>query len=101
MGPALWTQSSRREDGNLLPSIDHDGVTADRPVEGARRDQPAPAQTAATVPTGGQLYTAGAVIYRLKRPDPSPAWFGFHEAFHALTIAAFTAHYTAIFLAAT
>ncbi|WTI44535.1 hemolysin III family protein [Streptomyces longwoodensis] len=50
---------------------------------------------------GGLLYTAGAVVYGLRRPDPSPAWFGFHEVFHALTIAAFTAHYTAILLAAT
>ncbi len=50
---------------------------------------------------GGLLYTAGAVVYGLKRPDPSPAWFGFHEVFHALTIAAFTAQYTAILLAAT
>lgn len=50
---------------------------------------------------GGLLYTAGAVVYGLKRPDPSPAWFGFHEVFHALTIAAFVAHYTAILLAAT
>jgi hemolysin III len=50
---------------------------------------------------GGLLYTAGAVVYGLKRPDPSPAWFGFHEVFHALTIAAFAAHYTAILLAAT
>ncbi|WP_406159018.1 hemolysin III family protein [Streptomyces canus] len=48
---------------------------------------------------GGLLYTAGAVVYGLKRPDPSPAWFGFHEVFHALTIAAFIAHYTAILLA--
>ena len=50
---------------------------------------------------GGLLYTAGAVVYGLKRPDPSPRWFGFHEVFHALTITAFTAHYTAILLAAT
>ncbi|MGW2354177.1 PAQR family membrane homeostasis protein TrhA [Actinacidiphila glaucinigra] len=50
---------------------------------------------------GGLLYTTGAVVYGLKRPDPSPAWFGFHEVFHAFTIAAFTAHYTAIVLAVT
>ncbi|MFJ8073857.1 hemolysin III family protein [Streptomyces sp. NPDC096176] len=48
---------------------------------------------------GGLLYSAGAVVYALKRPDPSPRWFGFHEVFHALTVAAFTAHYIAIFLA--
>ena len=49
---------------------------------------------------GGLLYTAGAVVYALKRPDPWPHWFGFHEVFHTLTITAFTAHYTAILLAA-
>jgi hemolysin III len=53
------------------------------------------------VTAGGLLYTAGAVVYGLKRPDPWPHWFGFHEVFHALTISAFTAHYTGILLAAT
>jgi hemolysin III len=48
---------------------------------------------------GGLLYTAGAVVYALRRPDPSPAWFGFHEVFHCLTIAAFTSHYLGISLA--
>jgi hemolysin III len=47
---------------------------------------------------GGVSYTAGAVVYGLKRPDPSPAWFGFHEIFHTMTIAAFAAHYTALWL---
>ncbi|WP_327361398.1 PAQR family membrane homeostasis protein TrhA [Streptomyces sp. NBC_01296] len=50
--------------------------------------------------TGGLLYSAGAVVYALQRPDPSPRWFGYHEVFHALTVAAFTAHYIAISLAA-
>ncbi|MEU1420082.1 hemolysin III family protein [Kitasatospora sp. NPDC005751] len=50
---------------------------------------------------GGLLYTAGGIVYGLKRPDPSPLWFGFHEVFHTLTIAAFGAHYTAVLLAAT
>ncbi|MGX1855456.1 PAQR family membrane homeostasis protein TrhA [Streptomyces sp. NPDC055299] len=53
----------------------------------------------ALIVAGGLLYSAGAVVYALQRPDPSPRWFGFHEVFHALTVAAFTAHYTAIFLA--
>ncbi|MFF7643377.1 hemolysin III family protein [Streptomyces canus] len=48
---------------------------------------------------GGLLYSAGAVVYALQRPDPSPRWFGFHEVFHALTVAAFAAHYIAISLA--
>ncbi|WP_329493835.1 PAQR family membrane homeostasis protein TrhA [Kitasatospora herbaricolor] len=55
----------------------------------------------ALVIAGGLLYTAGGVVYGFKRPDPSPYWFGFHEVFHTLTVAAFTTHYTAVLLAAT
>jgi hemolysin III len=47
---------------------------------------------------GGVLYTAGAIVYGTKRPNPSPRWFGFHEVFHVLTVAAFTAHYVAVSL---
>ncbi|QJT06968.1 hemolysin III family protein [Streptomyces asoensis] len=52
------------------------------------------------VVTGGLLYSAGAVVYAVRRPDPSPRWFGFHEVFHTLTVAAFASHYIAISLAA-
>jgi hemolysin III len=45
---------------------------------------------------GGVCYTLGAVVYGRKRPNPSPAWFGFHEIFHAATIAGFVCHYIAI-----
>lgn len=45
---------------------------------------------------GGLLYTAGAVVYALRWPDPHPAWFGFHEVFHSFTIAAWTCQYIAI-----
>ena len=48
---------------------------------------------------GGVLYTLGAVVYGIKRPNPSPRWFGFHEIFHALTILAFVAHYIAASIA--
>jgi hemolysin III len=37
---------------------------------------------------GGVLYTLGAVVYALRRPDPVPMVFGYHEVFHALVIAA-------------
>ena len=37
---------------------------------------------------GGVLYTIGAVIYALRRPDPNPEIFGYHEVFHAFVIAA-------------
>jgi hemolysin III len=42
---------------------------------------------------GGALYSLGGLVYGLRRPDPSPRWFGFHEVFHSFTIAAFIAHY--------
>lgn len=47
---------------------------------------------------GGAFYSGGAVVYALRRPDPSPSWFGFHEVFHACTLAAFACHYVAISL---
>lgn len=47
---------------------------------------------------GGVLYSIGAVIYGMKRPDLVPGTFGFHELFHALTVAAFTCHYAAIWI---
>jgi hemolysin III len=47
---------------------------------------------------GGALYSAGGVIYALRRPDPSPRWFGFHEVFHACTLAAYVAQYVAVSL---
>ncbi len=50
---------------------------------------------------GGIAYTAGAVIYGTKKPNPSPRWFGFHEIFHLCTVAGFACHTVAIFLAAT
>jgi hemolysin III len=40
------------------------------------------------VAAGGVLYTLGALVYALRRPDPAPAIFGYHEIFHALVIAA-------------
>jgi hemolysin III len=48
---------------------------------------------------GGLLYTLGGVVYGLKRPNPSPTWFGFHEVFHTLTILAFVTHYVGISIA--
>jgi hemolysin III len=45
---------------------------------------------------GGLVYTAGAVVYARRRPDPAPAVFGYHELFHALTIVAVVCQYVAI-----
>lgn len=47
---------------------------------------------------GGALYSLGALVYGLKRPNPSPRLFGFHEVFHSLTVVAFVVHYVAVSL---
>jgi hemolysin III len=45
---------------------------------------------------GGLLYTAGAVVYAIQRPNPSPAIFGYHEVFHAFVLAAAVVHFSVI-----
>ncbi|MFB9742017.1 hemolysin III family protein [Pseudonocardia sulfidoxydans] len=50
------------------------------------------------VVAGGALYTAGAVFYATKWPNPWPATFGYHEFFHAATVLAAACHYIAIWL---
>lgn len=47
---------------------------------------------------GGLLYSAGAIVYATKKPNPSPRWFGFHEVFHAFTVAAFVTHVVGVSL---
>ena len=50
----------------------------------------------ALVVAGGLLYTAGALVYALKRPDPVPTVFGYHEVFHALVIVAAALQYAVV-----
>ena len=45
---------------------------------------------------GGIVYTVGALVYALKRPDPWPRVFGYHEVFHALTVVGALLHFAAI-----
>jgi hemolysin III len=47
---------------------------------------------------GGVLYSIGAVVYVLRRPDPLPATFGYHEVFHAFVIAAVVLQYGGVAL---
>ncbi|MGJ9413021.1 hemolysin III family protein [Aeromicrobium sp. CF4.19] len=49
---------------------------------------------------GGGLYTLGALAYGFKWPNPWPRWYGFHEIFHTMTIAAFIVHYIGVSLLA-
>lgn len=45
---------------------------------------------------GGIAYTAGALVYAFRRPDPAPRIFGYHEVFHACTLVAVACQYVAI-----
>ena len=58
------------------------------------------ATTAILVIAGGLAYTVGAIVYGMKKPNPFPGRFGFHEIFHVCTVIAFLCHFTAILLVA-
>jgi hemolysin III len=51
------------------------------------------------IAAGGVIYTLGALVYGMKRPNPWPGVFGFHEVFHACTLLAALCHYVAVWLA--
>lgn len=48
---------------------------------------------------GGIAYTVGAIVYALKKPNPWPLWFGFHEIFHTCTVIGWSTHCVAAYLA--
>jgi hemolysin III len=52
----------------------------------------------ALIIAGGLLYTVGAIVFAVKRPDPNPAVFGYHEIWHAFTAGAGLCHYSAVLL---
>jgi hemolysin III len=56
--------------------------------------------TLVLVIVGGALYSLGGVIYGIKRPNPSPRWFGFHEVFHSFTLGGWIVHYVAVSIVA-
>ena len=45
---------------------------------------------------GGIAYTVGAIVYAVRKPNPYPRVFGYHEVFHALTIIGASLHFAAI-----
>lgn len=45
---------------------------------------------------GGLLYSIGAAVYAMKRPDPFPRVFGFHEVFHVFVIGGSVVHFALI-----
>jgi hemolysin III len=57
------------------------------------------AGTVVLIIAGGLAYSVGGLVYALKRPDPAPATFGYHEIFHTCTLIGFACHYAAVVLA--
>jgi hemolysin III len=55
-----------------------------------------PAEGMAWVLAGGLTYSAGALVYGLKRPNPLPGVFGFHEVWHLFVVAGSACHYWAV-----
>ena len=47
---------------------------------------------------GGACYILGAIVYALRKPDPWPRVFGFHEIFHCGTVAGYACHMVAIYM---
>ena len=47
---------------------------------------------------GGAAYIAGAVCFALRKPNPVPGWFEFHEVFHLGTVIGYACHVVAIYL---
>lgn len=45
---------------------------------------------------GGLLYTVGAIVFAMRRPDPAPAVFGYHEIWHAFMVAAAACHFAMV-----
>jgi hemolysin III len=54
--------------------------------------------TAVLLLVGAGLYTLGALAYATTWPNPSPRWFGFHEVFHVLVVAAAATQFVAVSL---
>ena len=55
-----------------------------------------PAGGMAWVLAGGLTYSAGALVYGLKRPNPIPGAFGFHELWHLFVVAGSACHFWAV-----
>jgi len=60
-----------------------------------------PALALALSIVGGLLYTAGAIVFATKRPDPAPTVFGYHEIWHAFIVAAAVCHFSMVLLLVT
>jgi hemolysin III len=87
----LWPQAPRAVATLLYLALGWLGITHWAEV----REALAPGSIIFLI-AGGVLYTAGAIVYARRRPDPRPTVFGYHEVFHALVIAASICHFAVV-----
>jgi len=89
----LWTTSPKWVSATIYVVVGWIGAVAFPQIVGT-----AGVVAGLLIATGGILYTVGAVVYATQRPDPNPTYFGYHEVFHLLVIAAAASHFAAIAL---
>jgi hemolysin III len=89
----LWTTSPKWVSAGIYVAVGWIGAVAFPQIVGT-----AGIYAGLLIATGGILYTVGAVVYATQRPDPNPTYFGYHEVFHLLVIAAAASHFAAVAL---
>ncbi len=87
----IWTTSPKWVSALIYVAVGWIGVVAFPHIIGS-----AGIWAGLLVAAGGLLYTMGAVVYAIQRPDPNPALFGYHEIFHLFVIGAAGLHFAAI-----
>jgi hemolysin III len=87
----LWPHAPRVIPAALAVALGWLVVAVLPPLHAAVGDVPM-----ALLVAGGIAYSAGAVVYAVKRPDPAPRVFGYHEVFHALVVVAALCHYAVV-----
>ena len=87
----LWEQAPKRLTAGAYVALGWFSIIAVPQIT-----ERAGAGALALLAVGGLAYTAGAVVYARRRPDPRPATFGYHEIFHVLVVVAAAAHFTAV-----
>src|SRR5690242_19331675 len=78
----LWLRGTMSASGTMGLALGWVGAAASSQLLGL------PLPGLLLVVAGGVLYSAGAIVYMRRRPDPVPGVFGYHELFHVLTVAA-------------
>ncbi len=66
-------------------------------IPGARLLSPLSEESLFWIVAGGVFYSVGAITYALKKPDPWPGVFGFHEVWHLFVLAGAGSHFIFVY----